>query len=88
MHREDMKAEFRKRDLSVKAVAKLIGFSRQAVSDNVNGRKQSPQIQTAIAQLLDMPVEKVFPNYKGPPSGASPGVQLCGRGPSGWEGRL
>lgn len=81
MHREDIKAEFRKRDLSVKAVAKLIGFSRQAVSDTVNGHKQSSQIQSAIAQLLDRPVEEVFPNFKGPPSGANSGAKLCGPGP-------
>ncbi len=64
MHPEDLKAEFRKRNLSVKSAAKMIGFSRQAVSDTVNGRKPSLQIQEAIAQLLGMPVKKLFPRKK------------------------
>jgi lambda repressor-like predicted transcriptional regulator len=61
MHREYIKAELRKRSLSVKAVAQLIGFSRQSVSDAINGRTYSPQIQAALADILELSIDEVFP---------------------------
>lgn len=53
-------SELRLRGLSVRACAKKLGVSMQAVSAVINGRT-SLRVETEIASLLDRRIEDLFP---------------------------
>lgn len=62
MHREDIKAELRKRYGSLQAFSERVGLPDGLVSDALRGRRSS-RAEAAIAAALNMPIHKLFPQH-------------------------
>lgn len=64
MHREDIKAELRKRYGSLAAFSERVELPRGLVSDALRGRRSS-RAEAAIAAALNMPIHELFPQHYG-----------------------
>lgn len=64
MHREDIKAELRKRYGSIAAFSERAELPRGLVSDVLRGRASS-RAEAAIAAALNMPIQRLFPHRYG-----------------------
>lgn len=64
MHREDIKAELRKRYGSVAVFSERAGLPPGLVSDVLRGRASS-RAEAAIAAALNMPIQRLFPRRYG-----------------------
>ncbi len=60
MHPEDIKAELRKKGLTLAFIARELGVAPTTVSQVIRGRSTSVRIERAISQRLELPVEAVF----------------------------
>lgn len=75
---------FMKKGLTMrKAVAEPLKVTPQAVSNCVHRSSKSPEIRQKIAEVLEKPVEEVFPEIEREEGALSKGV-VC---PDGEEGR-
>ena len=67
MHHADIKAALEKRGYSLTAVAEMEGVTRSFVSQVVRGATGA-RIAARIADLLEVPIQKLWPNrYNAPP---------------------
>lgn len=57
----DRKAELKRRGITGRQIARQLAVGDDAVSHVLAGRSRSERIETAIAEALGLPVEKVFP---------------------------
>lgn len=65
MHVEDIKGGLRKRGYTLKRIAEEMEVSLSHVSKVLRVGHRSERIERRIADILDRPVERVFPNrYK------------------------
>lgn len=60
MHKEHIKAELRIRGWSISAVAADLKITAPAVGNCLAGQR-SKRIEAKVAEILDLPVEAVFP---------------------------
>lgn len=57
----DRKVALVRRQVSLAQIGAQLGVSRQFVSDIVRGNRRSERVETAVAEAIGKPVEKVFP---------------------------
>lgn len=68
IHPEDIIAELKKRDLSMKKVAEQLNCSANSVRLVIHNKQQSKRIAVHVARLIGMETEKLWPgqyNYEG-----------------------
>lgn len=58
---QDRKAELVRKGLSMSDVARQLDLSLNHVSKVIAGERRSPRVEQAVAELIGMPVTKVFP---------------------------
>ena len=65
MNPEEIKLEFfkRRKQTTMASVANKLGCSRTAVALVVDRKSVSERIMTAIADAIERPIEKVFPEH-------------------------
>jgi len=61
MHREDIKAQLRKKGSSLADVGRSLGVSGQAVSQTLQGFCRSRRIERKIAEILELPLHVLWP---------------------------
>jgi len=64
MHPEYIKAGLRSRGLLLRGIASELGVREQSVSAVIHRKIRSHRIASHIAELLDQPVQVIFPEYK------------------------
>lgn len=64
MHREDIKAELRKRYGSLTVFEEKAGLDKGLVSAVLRGRSSS-RVEAAIAAALNLPIQRLFPRRYG-----------------------
>jgi len=69
MHREDIKAELRKRGASAADIARGLGVTRSAVTNTLAGTRRSRRIEAEIARVLDVPLHRLWPERYPAPDG-------------------
>lgn len=62
MNNREIKALIVLQGISISAIARKVGVTRQWVSQVVNGHKPSKRIRKAIASALNKPVEDMWPD--------------------------
>lgn len=61
MHPEQIKAELRMRGVTPAAIAAELGVAHSSISQVISGRAESSRIKDRIAQVIGMPVAKIWP---------------------------
>ena len=55
----------KQRGIKVKSIATQLGVSGPAVSQVIHGKYSSSRVSQAIADAIGLPLEEVFPKYRG-----------------------
>ena len=63
MHPADIKANLAKRNITQKYLAEILGVWPMSVNRVINKTSVSDRIMKKIAELIDLPVAEVFPEY-------------------------
>lgn len=61
MHPAQIKAELRMRGVTPAAIADELGVAHSSISQVISGRAESSRIKDRIAQVIGMPVAKIWP---------------------------
>ena len=60
-HPADIQAELKKRGLSQSHIADVLNVSNQSVARIIYGRDKSKRIATYISDVIETPVEEIWP---------------------------
>lgn len=61
MHPEDIKAAMRKRGVKPSELARHLGVSSASVTSTLRGRTRSRRIADAVAKIVGLPVDTLWP---------------------------
>ena len=61
MHPELIKAHMRMRGVTPAMLAERLGKSRSCITQVIAARTKTPEIQQAIAEVLELPVSEIWP---------------------------
>lgn len=58
----EIRAEIIRNNSSTTNIAKKLGIKPQSVSQVISGRRKTKRVQQAIADAINMPASKIWPN--------------------------